>query len=200
MADIDLTPEYFQNDINIPDIGSPTKTTANRDALLSHIKEHKSVFFTEILGYKLYSELVVNYNTQNNDKWKSLVEGDEFTDSLGRINKFPGLRGQLVDGSFFYCSAANYVYWRWLRNNTSHTAGVGEVIPESENGVRTSPIQKMVWAWNEMVRINWIMHEYLLSKKSDFPDYIGLLQTPTPHPAEPFGNQVLFVKENQFNL
>jgi len=50
--------------------------------------------------------------------------------------------------------AAQYVYWFYRTITFSQTTQVGEVQSASENSVLISPIEKMVFNWNEMVKAN----------------------------------------------
>ena len=73
------------------------------------------------------------------------------------------------------CGATDY----WYRRETAtDLLGVGESTTNIENGTRVSPNVKMVTAWNEMVKFNLDLHEYLYANRDDFPDYIGINYTP----------------------
>ena len=198
---------YFFGDLNIP---NATKEPT-LDALESHIGKYESMYLTEILGYEMYKEFnaALTYSvdppTTNVPKWAYLLRGNEFTDSLGRLNNWFGFLGyQNQDNELYkFSPIANYVYWQWMCLNSSQTMGIGEISTESENGLRISPIRKMARAWNDMVKWNWILHDFITVNIADYPDYIGQTFPPEAYPTDASklaGNQLLFIKQNEFGI
>lgn len=57
-------------------------------------------------------------------------------------------------------SAAQYVYWYIRTKGFSQTTGTGEVQSANENSTLISPIEKMVFNWNEMVKANRYLVEH----------------------------------------
>jgi len=66
---------------------------------------------------------------------------------------------------------ANYVYYWWMRNEATQTAGVGEVMTKTENSYRTSPATKMIKAWNDMVDMVWECMRFL--QRNDYGFVFG---------------------------
>lgn len=84
-------------------------------------------------------------------KWLDLRDGKVFTNTDGRSCKFEGLKDPL----------ANYTYFCFRRDKATLTAGVGEVIPESERSYRISAAVKMSAAWNKIKTSNLILWNFL---------------------------------------
>lgn len=56
----------------------------------------------------------------------------------------------IIDMAVSESCIANYVYYRFRRNNGSQTTDFGEVITNAENSVSVSPRKKVASVWNEM--------------------------------------------------
>ena len=209
---------YFVGKIDIPNTDVPGEGGAN--ALELFIKQGESDFLSRFLGVKMYLELLSNTTFASpitgTGVWNDLIQGVEFTDSVGIDNVCEGLTGQFVYASsgFKRSPIANYVYWEWMRQNSTQTVGIGEGVVQAENMRMVSPAPKMVRAWNEMVDWLWILHDYLVINKADFPNYIGLEFQPLSCPtywnsAYPNyhvdkenlnSNQRLFIKQNNWGI
>lgn len=177
----------------------PNNEDSNLGAtLLEHIQLHEDLFLTELLGYELYRDfiLAIDYDADPittkstaDAKWKLLLEGGEFVGHCGRLNKWWGFLGYKHERTFTECvdgvnttttkevythsQIANYVYWQWMHQHSSLVSGVGVYHGETEKGVRTNPMAQMVRAWNQMVDMNNVFHQFMLAHKSEFPTYIG---------------------------
>jgi len=66
---------------------------------------------------------------------------------------------------------ANYVYWHWMADQSTVTTGTGEKASAAANAVDVSPARKMVRAWNQMVKWNCELVEFLLSNPTDYPEF-----------------------------
>lgn len=196
---------YFVGGIDIPN----TDTT-NKNALGLAIKKYESEFLTRFLGKALYAYLlsVTDFITDPNNPTAAgmdgyLINGISFTGSNGNPNYTEGIRGGdlYATSGFKRSMIANYVYWQWMRQYSSQTVGVGVVKSKVENMMLVSPKDKMVTAWNEMVDLITVLHDYLIINKADFPDYIGHTYPPIPNPTWAQiecmqTNQSLFIKHN----
>lgn len=125
---------YFVNELDIP--GQSNTVDSTGSALSSFIVKYETRYLKELLGLELYAEFQAGL----------LVDPIE--------QKWIDLRNALRNETTKESPIANYVYYWWMRNNVSHTASIGEVVPVAENSQRTSPVGKMVRAWNEMVNLN----------------------------------------------
>lgn len=196
---IDYT--YFKGDINIPNV-APGKEGANNLDL--HINTYESEFLTEFFGYRMYADLLSNISSNPaSGIWFDLWKGADFVDSNGLANYWTGLVGDTIGENYKFSPIANYVYWHRMRQRSSQTVGIGEVVSLSENSMPISPADKMVRAWNKMVQWNWILHDFILNNKEDYPNYIGLKFPPLSNPrigAALNGNQRLFITQNTFGL
>lgn len=190
---------YFVGDIDIPNTDS-----TNKNNLELAIKHYEGEFLTRFLGGTLYQQVLDATTFPGitvTGVYEDLVKGASFTDSNGNANYSEGLTGLYLfdNGSFKRSMIANYVYWQWMRQRSSQTVGVGVAKSKVENMMQVSPNEKMVKAWNEMVDLISVVHDYLIINKTDFPDYIGIKYPPIPHPnwsqiecMQP--NQKLFIK------
>lgn len=67
---------------------------------------------------------------------------------------------------------ADYVYFWWLKQNLSHTSGLGEVRSKAENSELVSPKHKAVKAWNDMAEKTALLHEFLrVNSPAVYPEY-----------------------------
>jgi len=66
---------------------------------------------------------------------------------------------------------ADYVYYWYMRNLHSQTAGMGEVQTKTEYADSVSPGLKMSKAWNEMVRKMLVLREFLIVNYSTYPEF-----------------------------
>jgi len=108
-----------------------TENIGTRENLQTFIDKYEPKFLDILLGSVLYQEFVSGLAVVEPEtilpKWIALR--DEF-----------GLKEMLV------C----YVYYWYTQNNTTLTAGTGEVKPNNENSVAAQSWDKQVKAWNEM--------------------------------------------------
>lgn len=191
---------YFKGDLNFPDI-APGKP--QNDNLDWHINIYESEYLTEILGLTLYKEFNGELPNPSTQKYQHLLGGVSFTQQNGVGNFWCGFKGERIGENYKFSPIANYVYWQRMRQRSVQTVGVGNVIAETENSRVVTPIHKMVRAWNQMVKWNWILHEYMTVNKDSFPTYIGHDFPPLLNPPlgyELRGNQLLFVKQNSFGI
>lgn len=63
---------------------------------------------------------------------------------------------------------ANYVYWKWMEDQTTQTVGIGEAAAKAENSMLVSPATKMVRAWNEMIDWNKDLFGFLYTNKETY--------------------------------
>ena len=92
---------------------------------------------------------------------------------------------------------ANYVYYHWMLNEASQTGMVGESQVKTENATRTSPEDKMVYAWNEMVDKAHGLQCWLDKNKETYPEWEGV---PYGYRDAPYGAAERFKKINIFGI
>jgi hypothetical protein len=143
---------YFVGALNIPN----TDKDYVLQRLTSFIDTLELELLQDVLGYPLYKAFVAatgDYdpdasNASIDQKWLNILEGAEYT---GRDNRLHFWKGLLFEqGTTPRSLIANYVYYYWLKDNTTQTVGIGEATAKAENSDNASPMIKMVSAWNEM--------------------------------------------------
>lgn len=83
------------------------------------------------------------------ERWLHLRYGNTYK-HLNRTYNWVGLKKMLIP----------YIYSRWLEYNVEHTTGVGVIVANTENSTLTSPVFKIVRAWNEFVDMVVGRYEY----------------------------------------
>ena len=98
-------------------------------------------------------------------RWIDLRDGKEYT-FHSQLFKWIGFQNAQKESII-----ANYVYYQYVYDQLTQTVGIGEVATKAENAAKSSPIDKAVRAWNEMV--NWIgnLHGYLNANRDVYPEY-----------------------------
>lgn len=68
-------------------------------------------------------------------------------------------------------SIANYIYWFYMRDNNTQTVAMGETKGKSANAGSALPDEKIVRAWNEMVKICYTVVELINNNPDDYGTY-----------------------------
>lgn len=185
MANI-IDTSYFVEDIELPNVAQPVIATK----VTNSIKTYEKEVLISLLGYPMYKDLLVNIAAVSG-KWYALINGEEFTFTLNgqTITAYwEGLKGFEKKSLIAY-----YVYFMHRRKEASYMAGVGtEVKADTENSSMDDLHAKLVFIWNEFVRMygdscvnedavnaDGYTHEnaepsaynYLLAKKLDFTNW-----------------------------
>lgn len=99
-----------------------------------YIDKYEPIFLRQLLGAELANEFVAGLavlpETDILPKW---IELRDQTD----------LKQMIID----------YVYFFYIRNETTSTAGISEVKGKSDNAVSVNSVYKQERAWNEMARM-----------------------------------------------
>lgn len=66
---------------------------------------------------------------------------------------------------------ADYVYFYWMRQQVTQTAGTGEVKPDNQNSFRASSRYKCTFAWNSMSEKTKVLNEFLMQNISVYPEF-----------------------------
>jgi hypothetical protein len=155
---------YFIGEINIPN----TSTTAIGELLDWFIEKYEPELLTDVLGYELYKAFSTGLEEDAiEQKWTDLLEGKEYTDISNKIRKWNGL----IDEDKKLSLIANYVYYRFIQNNTTQTASMGEVKSVNENAIIASPSVKLVKSWNEMSKNILELKDFLDANKEEYPEW-----------------------------
>ncbi len=161
MANI-ITYEYFRGGLTLPQ----TINADGQSLLTQFITQYEFEFLEKALGYELAKGLVANIASAD-PKWKDLREGVEFTDSRSRLTKWVGFQ----DNTNKISPIANYVYYKFLEDGITDVASIGTVQPKGENADRVYPQLKLQEAWNRMVDMLRILHDYLRQNPSTYPEF-----------------------------
>jgi hypothetical protein len=159
---------YFVGELNIPGAGDE----AVEDRLNYFIKIYEPELLRTLVGYELFKAFMAGYKTEQ--KYKDLLNGKEYTDSNGKLQKWDGLR--IIDGSMKLSLVANYIYWFWQKDQFTLSSGVGEVKPKAKNAVSDSPANKMIAAWNKIQPWVCDLFTFLKENSDDYPEWDSTTQ------------------------
>lgn len=73
----------------------------------------------------------------------------------GSIDKYPKIRKLLANETEGASVIAKYVYFMYSRDKMTFNTVAGEKLKNTENSTRTSPVQRLVRVWNDMVDECW---------------------------------------------
>ncbi|MDR1340827.1 MAG: hypothetical protein LBK58_12350 [Prevotellaceae bacterium] len=132
----------FEGEIMIGQLESPPV----QESVQWFIDRYEPVFLREQLGVALYMEFVDGLSRESvEDKWITLKDMMEYP-------------------------AAEYIYCKYMRNQSMETSGVGAVLTDVDTARRVSPWEKIVHAWNDMIDLTQDIH-HRLSANPEYPDY-----------------------------
>jgi hypothetical protein len=206
-----ITPEYFHNTLALPNLGvGSIERTAFNEVITKYVKE----YLETILGFRLASRLISimdSYDpldpSSTDVMYRYLVFGTTYVNEIdGLTYKWGGFTTHLDDDGTILgdkiSPIANYVYCRYRRDTATNTMGNSEVMSVHEHSITSSPLYKMVTAWNEMVKMNWHMHNWLMLNVEDSAfssyGYIGETYEPdTDQFSDIHENQNLFIFKNR---
>lgn len=158
------TYELFVGPINIPNI-APAQD--DNEAFELFITKYEAELLSSVLGYTLAKDLQdgTNVSGVTDVNIAKIIEGADYTDRLGRANRWPGFE------TVGYSAAANYIYCKWLQYIASTTTSVGETKANTSNAVSVGNGFKMASAWNDMVDWLYILDDFLTQNVADYPNY-----------------------------
>lgn len=165
MALIDKT--FFVIDCSIAQLGQPTVVAK----LTAYINRYEPQFLATLLGLQFYNDFKLGLLADPvEQRWSELRDGKEYTDVNGNLFKFEGVASSTTKIS----PIANYVYYWFTRNQATFSTGSGELAPDLENGTRADASEKLAYAWNEMVKLNFSVIHFLETNKTTYPEWKGL--------------------------
>lgn len=163
-----LSAAYFVGDLFIPNIaGSSITETSNLFSLQVAMAKYEPIYLRWLLGEELYEDYVAGISaTTPEPRWTALRDKIYVENSVLGIGFSP---------------AANYVYFFFQRNNATLTLVNGEGRANHENMTAVSPAEKMIAAWNDMVRMSldiqdWLQYDVPEDYGADF-DTLGIFET-----------------------
>jgi len=193
MSFIDST--YFVGEINIPQASSDT-------ALAQAIIQYEKEILIQLLGYKLYSLMIVACPLGvPSGVYVDLVEGAEFTHSFGGVDytlKWEGLKNTELQSLIAY-----YVFFKFVERDITRLYGTGisMAVPSTadKGWDRVSAVNKLCAVWERMRQlygkippeykdiyrrpvigtnlpsvfdIEPSAYNFLFANKTDYPDWI----------------------------
>lgn len=148
---------------NVQDAGQASFKTEFATNAAMYEKRYLETFF----GYELAKLLLAAYAalpTPLDTRYANIIDGCEFTDFNGNLQKWEGLKWQ---GS----PILPYVYYNWLRWHVTNTTLGGEVLNQIENSQQIGYTDKIVLNWNEGVKQNQILYEFLVKNSAAYPEF-----------------------------
>lgn len=149
-----VTSDYFIRDIMVTNVdSSKVQNTPFLQKLNQFITKYEQECLTSILGYALYKALL----TESTTRIDNLVNGIEFTDYAGNLQKWRGL----VRPTELISLIANYIFFYFEEYNKSQSSGSGTILVKPISGQGFSPADKMSQAWNFFSQETYVMTEFL---------------------------------------
>lgn len=129
--------------------------------LQQYIDKYEPKILTRVLGYQLYKEFkaAIDAGAPIDAKWTNLRDGTEYTYS-SELRYFDGLKQLIV----------NYVYFKFIKEQSQFNTGVGIKSINTENSQNTDASFKQVFAFNELVDINCQLYEFITAKNDETAD------------------------------
>ena len=160
-----ITSSYFIGERNIPN----TLHDDVASILNNLISVHEVEYLNALLGYELNKLFTAGIGEVIPEaKWTDLLNGVEFTARNGQLMKWTGFKNTTTYNS----PVADYVFYKWLKNNATQLASMGEVQTENENSTPVSSAHRMAKAWNNMVELNKTLYEFILTKPDEYPSFL----------------------------
>lgn len=143
---------FFVGELQFPNLTH----AADLEKLTTFINKYEPECLLKILGYPLYKL----FGSESSQRMTDLLSGQEYTDGENCLRKWQGIKHDTTISLI-----ANYVYFFLLRNNASHTSGVGTRLSKPEAATAFSPADKMANAWNFFSSEVYDMTHFLWLKK-----------------------------------
>lgn len=150
MAKSQVNSSYFVGPLTIAQLTEPSVVSN----LNYFIAKHADEVIELLLGKPLFDAYVAG-----------------MTGSLPYDAKWVTLDGKLYDSTNKISPAANYVYFFYQRNLATETTGTGEKILKAENAISVSNAPKAKLMWNDMVKQNQKLIEFVKANPNDYPEY-----------------------------
>lgn len=152
---------YFVGKINLPQTGN----TDGRADVEAFIADYEPEYLQKVLGYSLWKAFTdgIDGSGAVDQRWTDLLDGADFSYD-GKTWRWPGFVPKPSP-------VAQYVYYQFLENGASDTVPAGTATGKAENATRVSPSAKMLTAWNEMIKSNVLLWNFLNANKATYPEW-----------------------------
>lgn len=134
----------------------PIKSEDDLDLLDEFIEEKQNEFFIKVFGYEFQKTMLAE---ASETIYKRILEGEEFTDSKGYLQKWEGVNNSL----------ANYVYFYYNKELILKRTSTGFSAGKIENGVAIDPISQPVRIFNRIPKAFIVLQDLLNVYDSDYP-------------------------------
>jgi hypothetical protein len=158
---------YFFGDLKIAQISQPEVTAS----LNAAIEKKEDELLNRLLGYSLFKDYKAGI-IASTQIYKDIRDGKEYTDLNGQLTKWVGLA--FTSGTIKRSLIANFVYYHYIKDNDSFTTGSSE--KKTSLAINVSPEKKMNDGWNEMVKENIALNEFLVMNVQLYPQYAFVIQ------------------------
>ncbi len=140
------------------------------DVLLNlnyYISKYEDKYLEKMLGLKLKNQFLEGLEAETiDDKWIRLRDGYEYD-----ISNLTYKWGGFVTSDKI-SPIANYVFCNFAVDNQSIYSGIGAVIANAENGKVIPPQYRVSSVWNDMVKMNKDLINFLYEfEGNDYPDW-----------------------------
>lgn len=158
---------YFDGGtLNIPG----TELDAIQEKIDDFISVYEPEYLQKALGYPLWKLFSASLpNPANTSRFYNLLNGIEYTDHCGNVQKWIGFNTLLNS------PIAMYVWYWYSRDNATYSTSQGEQKGKTENADNVSVAVKQTQFWNKMSRISCQLWDYLKNAKTDgsktFPEW-----------------------------
>ncbi len=157
---------YFQKELNIPSLQAQSPVL---NSLNLFIQTREPMYLRAALGYSLWKLFIAGLaETVPDARWTDLKNGADYTDGNGILRRWEGFANAAKESPI-----AGYVYYWFIRDAATYTTSSGEVESKKENASNVNHNMKLVKAYNDMVSLTAILHDYLTYAvdESDNPLY-----------------------------
>lgn len=148
-----INASYFVNELLIPNLAEGYEEGYDIESL---IQDCSHSFLESFLGVEIYKELLDNLTADQSElkpnadeKWEDLVNGCDYEHN-GKTRYFKGLvykRGTIPKSLL-----AQYVYIKYIEQNTTQLTPTGDVRPNSQNAINVNSSQRYADAWNNFLK------------------------------------------------
>lgn len=157
---------YFQGTLNVPNLDN----LFTKSGFEIVMKEDEINLLNDLFGTFMFSAMPKTWSTESplSDRWNKLYNGADYTYN-GKQYHWKGMKTTIESNK--YSIVAYFVYYNWLRRNTTVTTANGEQNNTSEAAKPASSINKQVRVWNTMVDWGNELYQYLQANVNDYPEW-----------------------------
>lgn len=149
-----ITIEYFNRDIDIPNLNKDDGDSFETD----YINKYQKEYLQKSLGYAMFKDFETALSGTPDQKWTDLLEGKDYTVEIE--GETVATRWNGLQNTEMISPIAYYVYFKWLKSNYAQLTGTGVGISDKENATNHVPNFKAVHAWNEYIKLTGNIKDY----------------------------------------